>query len=577
MHVRLLSVLLVFGLILAFSVGCQSETTTTKPVVTTTTKPITTTTADPSLTINRFGWTVPAETLTITGYNSSGNFNMSEEQKQGRANMDKILLEEFNVIFNMITTDGNGTEYLNLLLASGEYPEVIYNTSYENVLRLIDLGKTKELSAALEAYGQDIKKAIGDLYPLFLDAEKKLWYIPIGVGALMELPDWSAHVRWDEYKEIGSPKIATPDDYYNVIHQILERFPKTPAGESRYALSLFNRPADNVTGPMGGSLAGYWGIKSGWKVASDNSLTYWPFTEGGKAMTKWFNRFWTAGTMDPDAFANNFDEWKAKFSNERIVGAIGGWWITYSAGHEVWRLVDPNFHEDKRFVQVGFKAPEAEASYVTGKNKYGGSNTVITDKAQDVGRVISFINFQATEPGLALFNWGVPGKLPTYKDPNTKIRIWDIDESGAWAFDETSKEQLVSETFDHPASGVLGFGNYVLFSHVNRWADGVHCVWGNQMWYELNPWKTLLIQNMNGTIYDYTPMVLRQKSESVVLLETAIIDTWRQNWPLAVQAKNDAEFEQLWTAFQNAIKAAGIDEYTRIVEENYKTNITELG
>ncbi|MBP8988733.1 MAG: sugar ABC transporter substrate-binding protein [Clostridia bacterium] len=570
---RPLACLIAFVLMFLFAVGCQPQATTEQSETqASVTSSESTSTTEPIKNINRFGWAVPEKTIEINCYNGEGYYAPTEEQKQGRANMEKYLLEEFNVKINMMTTDGDGTEYLNLMLSTGEYPEVIYNISYENVLRLKDLEKAQDLTNYVEMYGQDIIKDIGDLYPLFLDSENKLWYIPIGVGALMELPDYSAHVRWDEYTAIGKPKIETPDDYYNVINQILEEFPTTPAGESRYTLSLYDQ------GDPAGSFGGYWGLKRGWKESSDHSLTYWAFTDEGKAMTKWFNRWWTDGKMDPDAFANNFDEWKAKFSNERIVGAIGGWWIAYNAGHEIWMLTDPNWTEDKRFVQVGFKAPEAEAATVTGKNKYGWANTVITDKADNIEEIMKFINFQATEPlGLALFGWGIPNGVPSYKDPNKLIKLWNIDENGNWSFDPEAKQQFITETWDYPAEGVVNPGVFVFFTHCNRWADGVHCIWGNQMWYEENKWKSMMIENMKGTIYDFTPMALRDKDQNVVLTEQAIKDTWKQHWPLVVQSANDAEFDQRWTEFQEALRSVGIEEYTKITENNYKNNLAKLG
>lgn len=574
MHkIRIMAILLVLGLLLTVIASCTTDTTTTQSTTTSATTQGTTdqTTTEAGATVNEYGWAVPESTLEIVAYDAGGSFAPSEEQKQGIANMEKFLLDNFNVKFTMMTTDGDGTENLNLMLASGEYPEIIYNTSYDIVLKMKGLGKAQDLTPYMDTLGMDIQKAIGDLYPLFLDADEKLWYIPIGVGALMELPDYSAHVRWDEYKAIGSPPIKTPDDYYNAIKKILAEFPKTPAGENRYAISLYNQ------GDPAGSFGGYWGLKRGWKVAADNTLTYWAFTDEGKAMTKWFNRWWTDGTMDPDAFVNNFDQWKAKFSNEKIVGAIGGWWIAYNAGHEVWMLTDENLPEDKRFVQVGFKAPEAEGAYVTGKNKYGWANTIITDKATKVEDLMKFINFQATELGLALFNWGIPNGVPQYKDPSKTLALWNLEKDSSWTFDATAKQQFVTETWDYPAEGVVGNGWFVLFNHCNRWADGEHCIWGNQMWYSENQWKSMMIENMDGTIYDFTPMVLREKDEATILTETAIIDAYKQNWPLVVQANGDAEFDQRWTALQEALRAVGIEQYTKQTQDNYKANLEKLG
>ena len=523
-----------------------------------------------SVKTNVFGWEVPEKTLEITAFNAGGNYAPSEEQKTGRENMEKYILENFNVKLTMQTTDGDGTEALNLALASNTYPEIIYWMGYNMVLKFKEQGKAQDLTPYMDTIGKDIKEKCAETYPLLLDDDGKLYYLPIEQGALMELPDYSAHIRYDEWQQIGSPDIKTPDDYYNALKKILEASPKTPNGDARYAMSLYN----TMDYPV--NFSGYWGLKRGWKIDDNGTFTNWAFTDEGKEMTRWFNQIYRDGLFDPDAFNNTFDDWKAKFSSEKIAGAIGGWWISWNAGHEVWQTLDPNTPEDKRYIQVSFRAPEAEAAYLTGKQKYGNGYTIITDKAKDVESIMKFIDFQATEKGLALFNWGIPNGVTSYKDPARQVKEWNIDENGNWSFDEEAKKQFVNETWDYNDEAVVGNGTYNFFSSSNRWSDGEYCIWGNQMWYSENKWKTIMMNNMKGTIYDATPMILRQKDENVTLTETAISDAWKQGWPTCVQSNSDEEFEANWTALQQAMTGAGIETYTRVMEENYQNNMEKL-
>lgn len=365
--------------------------------------------------VNEFGWGVPEKTLKIGLLNAYGDDAPIEEQKAGRENMKKYLLDKFNVQIDEQEVTGDGTEALNLALSSGTYPDVVYGATYNMALKFQNQGKAIELTPYMDTIGKDIKADCKDVYPLLLDDQGKLWFIPTEMGSLMELPDYSAAIRYDEWLAIGSPKIETPDDYYNALKAVLKANPKTPKGEKRYALSLYD-----FDYPL--YLTGYWGFKRGWQIDDDNSFTYWAFTDQGKEMTKWFNQIYRDGNLDPDAFANKFDDWKAKFSAERIAGSIGSWWMCWNAGHEVWQSLDPKTPENKRYVQVGFKAPDAKAAYITGKNKYGSYETIVTDKAKDVENIIRFINFQATERGMALFNWGIPNGIPTYADKSKTLK-----------------------------------------------------------------------------------------------------------------------------------------------------------
>lgn len=522
-------------------------------------------------TVNAFGWEIPDETIEITAFLADGEYAPSEEQKIGRENMENYVLENFNVKLNMETTDGDGIEAINLMLASDTYPAVIYDADYDTVLKFRELGKAVEVTPYMDTICKDIKEVCGDTYPLLLDDEGKLWSIPIGVNEWMGMPDRAANLRYDEYLEIGSPTIETPDDYYAALKAILALHPTTPNGEKRYALSL-NTDQNYIK-----DFLGFWGLKYGWKISDDNTFTYWTRTEEGKAMSKWFNQIYRDGLFDPDAFNNTFDDWKAKFSNEKIVGALGQWWTVYNAGHEVWQALDPTVSENKRYIQLGFKAPEADAAYLTGKIRTGGAYTIITDKATNVEGILKFIDFQATQPGRALFYWGIPNGVESNKDSGTLIKEWSIDENGNWSFDDAAKQAFISETWDYNQEALLGTNTYNFFSTFDMWEDGVSHVWPSYMWQDENKWKSMMINNLKDTIFDASPMTLMEKDEDTTLIEQAVRDAWTQYWPAVVQSQDDEAFEANWSKLQQAVEGANIDSYTQVMQDNYQKNIQKLG
>ena len=47
-------------------------------------------------------------------------------------------------------------------------------------------------------------------------------------------------VRWDLYKEIGSPEIKNDDDYVEALKKMKEIYPETEDGLPVYALSAYN-------------------------------------------------------------------------------------------------------------------------------------------------------------------------------------------------------------------------------------------------------------------------------------------------------------------------------------------------
>ena len=529
--------------------------------------------AESTTVAEQFGWEVPAETLNISVY--AGQMTLGEEQKVGIENMKTYLLENFNVNYEIVSTDGDSEEALNLMLASGEYPDVIIGASTTNRQRIVDQGRAADITEYMNAeYAPNLMARLGDLAGLYADADGKYYYLPTSFSNLMDLPDYSAHIRYDEWVEIGSPEINTPEDWKNALMAVYELHPTTEDGEARYSLGLYSQGLPEY-------VSGYWGLQRGWKVNEDNTLTYWTETEEGKDMAKFFNEWWRTGTMDPDSFVNEWNDLRTKISQERVVGMIGGWWIGYNAGHEIWSLTDEDWFEEKRFIQVGFKDENAENAYVTLKNNAGGSWTIITDKCEDVAGVMKFLDFTMSDKGIALTNYGMPNEVQSYKNPDETLSTWELYEDGTWKINDATKEAMITETWDYNEEGIFGanHGAYSPIDYQGRFEDGVHCLWLNQMWYSENKWKGIMFENMNGTIFDGTALLYEsvKMDEEVTFAKTAVTDAWKQYYPLVCMAETDEEFEANWTNLQVAVRNAGLETYTNYRTANYQNNLSMMG
>jgi hypothetical protein len=522
---------------------------------------------------NLFGWEVPEETLTIHTFYNSSEFSTGEEQDVGMAAMKQYILDNFNVEYVVETTDGDADEQLNLMLASDTYPGVIVGASTINRQKFVDQGRAVELTEYLPGM-TNLNHRMGDMLGLYADSEGKYYYLPQSFSNLMDLPDYSAHIRYDEWQEIGAPAIETPEDYFNALNAVYELHPTTEAGEQRYTLGMYSQGLPEY-------ISGYWGLQRGWKVNDDNTLTYWTHTDEGKKMAKFFNDWWRTGTMDPDSMTNTWNDLRTKISQERVIGMIGGWWIGYNAGHEIWSLTDENWFEEKRFIQVSFKDEDAENAYITLKNNAGSSWVFLTDKCEDVQGTLNWIDFTLSDTGIALTCWGMPNEVQSYKNPDQTVCIWELNDDGTWKFNDTAKQQLITETWDYNEEGVFGAntGVYSIMNYQGRFDDGVHCLWGNQMWYSENKWKGIMFENMAGTIFDGTALLFESLTmdEDVTFAKTAVTDAWKQYYPVCIMAETDEEFEAAWAALQEAVEAAGLDVYTDYRTQNYQYNLQLMG
>ena len=194
--------------------------------------------------------------------------------------------------------------------------------------------------------------------------------------------------------------------------------------------------------------------------------------------------------------------------------------------------------------------------------------------------MLRWIDFTLTDPGAALVNWGMPGEHASMKDSTKTVQSWTITSPTEWAVDPVAKEQLLSENWDYNDEGVLGAstGAYQLCVNQNRWDDGEHCCWLNQMWYSENKWKQIMFENMKGTIHDCTALLaIASMPQDVTMAKTAVKDAWMQYYPLAVMAEDDDTFEAAWEALQDAMTAADIETYTQFYQDNYQKNMAKMG
>ncbi|MGN1142779.1 MAG: hypothetical protein ACI4TF_16400, partial [Oliverpabstia sp.] len=156
-----------------------------------------------------------------------------------------------------------------------------------------------------------------------------------------------------------------------------------------------------------------------------------------------------------------------------------------------------------------------------------------------------------------------------------EVKFWNIDEEGNWEVDETSKEQILAEKWSYD-NAYYEEGMPWLFVNQSRWDDGEHDFWPNQMWYEENKWKSIMIDNLSDTIYDSSAIVLRVKTDEQKIAEQAVTDAWKANWCDAIMADNDEEFEAAWKKLQDALTTAGVDTLEKGLSENYKKNMEKM-
>ncbi|AZN41896.1 sugar ABC transporter substrate-binding protein [Paenibacillus albus] len=510
--------------------------------------------------VNEFGWTVPDNTITIDYY-SADKDNPDKVATKLKAIHDYVL-EKFNVDVKKTQYDVDGKEKLNLMLASSDYPGVISSIDSDTLDKWRTQEKLIDLAPLVDKYGPNIKKELGEKYNSYLDKDGKLWGLPRGWGYL-PIPDFSAHIRWDWYQEMGSPKIETPDDYYNVLKQMVAAHPKSAQGGKTYAISWNDQVNINY-------VLGIWGLKDGYKEDADHNLTHWLNTSEGLEAVKYYNRFYREGLMDPDSFLNKYDDWKLKFSNEQIIGHIGPWWQSWNAGHEVWKTTMKGWTDNQRYVQIGLKAPEAEAAYLSPKDTTGWNYTVITDKEKHPEDVIKFLDFEMTPIGTRLFGWGIP---------NLPESVWNYESGGKWSFNDAQKQKLFAGTFEYDKVDELTGGNQIWLDHPQGLMsdDNKSTAWYDQNFNAEDKWKSLMNDNLKDTIYDNTARrIVFTADNPLTIVNQQIDDLIKTGFAKAVMSKTEQGAADIFNDMRDKAMKLGLKDIEAFRTQEYKNNLAKL-
>ncbi|MFE0555120.1 sugar ABC transporter substrate-binding protein [Paenibacillus sp. NPDC058910] len=508
---------------------------------------------------NEFGWSMPENTIEINFYAGQEN---PDDVKTDQQLLQSWILDNFNVKFNKIVYDVDQKEKLNLMLASRDYPEVITNMSAEDVAKWAAQGKAIELSEYIEKNAPNIKEALGDWYTSYKDKNGKLYGLPRYWG-ILPIPDYSAHIRNDWWTEMGSPAFKTPNDYFELLKKMQQEHPKNANGEVTYALSSYAP----VTKNMVPTLAGMYGLKDGFKVSNEGDFKHWVNTDEGLEMTKYINLYYREGLLDPDMFVNKFENWKAKFSSERVMGYIGAWWHSWHAGHEVWQKTNPDWREEQRYVQVPLKADSAEQAYLSPKNGRSGNYTIITDKAKNPEDIIKWFNFSITDMGTRIIGWGAP---------NQEESVWTYKD-GKFEWVDSAKQQVIDATWDYEVSDKIGQLMYTLVEGQSILKDdGKSTIWFDQNFNEEAKWKKVMNDNLKDTIYDFTLGIIPiDPSTPLAITQQQVDDQLETLWAKAVMSETEEDAIYNFMDMRDKLNKSGLQDIEKFKSDVYKQRLND--
>lgn len=535
---------------------------------------------------NEWGWVVPEETLVIDVYGGQGDQEeLMADEDGGKAVMDAWLLENLNVKINWTYYSTDMDEKLNLMLTSGDYPAVITNISDDMANKFIEQGKALDLTEALELYGDNITRRYGDYINMLKDEDGHIYKLAHLWGNNPNVAGYDFGVRYDLWKELGETEMySTPEGYYETVKKILANHPTNANGQTTYAFSSTDK-GKNFLNAM---LAAY-GFVSGWQHdESTGEFTHWINTEEGLEIAKLVNKMYREGMIDPDFLSVDYETLMTKMQTEQIIANFGTWWYGWTGGHQYWATQEADTYTvEKRFANVSVHAEgvaEEDTTLLT-SNFLGSYRCIITDKCEDLGMVMRYLNWESSELGNMIIGWGAP----------SEDNVWKIDEDGTWVVDdEILNVDTKEETYHHVRDDLNGAGLYSMaicgqwlktdetqnfdkldprvdrVSIYDYWPvnadgtfsdEGINLSWG----YYTAPAKDT---SMYSVSYD--------ANADVTITKQTLTDTLEEEWAKMITAGSEEECEQVFMDARAKCEALGMADWTEYVKNAYETNIAKF-
>ena len=501
-----------------------------------------------------------------------------------------ILEKEVGVKIELIPGGGSGDQTVQKLqtyMASKSLPDVVVFTEYRYVINAVEAGfllnfddlKDKlpnvyaNLPGALQ-YSRD-QVAVGGF------GDNGLYSIPCGFGDNNPRRGqawFGPSIRWDYYKELGYPVMKDYDDLLDVLEAMVTAHPTNEDGKQNYGLSLFTGWDNWWPAPIGGQTMTIFGRMPHGCFPAQNDQRDWSVMSMFDVSSDYYKaiRFWYEGNqrgiLDVDTQTQTDDDCFAKFAEGRVMYSPWSWGgddFNTPENMEAGKGYKGAFLTDQR---VGLGVPA-----------WGGSvwQYSISKDAKNVDKILEYFNFAFSHEGAWLLFNGYQGgfwDLDANGEPYTTEAGWnsrrgldaELDYIGAgWNIVNTPFYQQfqISPIYKRAYNGSDWFETESLEDKTaleKDWIEHTGCV------------DDVDYITKNNMIINVPSMDIGTPPDDILEIQNRIgAFCAPQSWK-CIFAKNDAEFDALWTELQETADGMGQQKVIDWFEENYKLGINGM-
>ena len=496
------------------------------------------------------------ELLTIDVYDDAANYNGIQSGW-----FAKLIKDKFNIELNIIASQVVGNTIYATRSEEGNLGDILV-VDKAKFPEIVEAGLAKDISDKLPACENIMKfKTQIDVYNKGLTGEDGKYY-----GIPTEMTDTSPTsitddviysspmLRWDLYKQIGSPKLENLDDLLAALEKIHEVHPTNEEGDPAYPFSLWPDwdGNDNMIGPANVvQLTTWYGQKLKGSAMLMPDLTFSPLYERENAyykITKFLNQANQKGLVDPDSGTQNWDNACAKMSS----GRVDVMWYSWQVGF--WNSVDRlNAGTAFRFIPVNDMKFYADADRYFGSDRMFGIGAGVEGEKYD--RIMEFLDWYASPEGATFEHDGIEGlnyvvengKFKPYKDNALMDNLPVPDEFGGGGFSDGNNainQWIVSAICVNPNTGERyaqkywqSYKDMTMTEMKKEWTE-VFGAEDDVSWMKAND-KLLASPSV-----DFTPAA--DNNDIIALRAEINSKLCEYTWNLIMTCGTDEEFEAMW-------------------------------
>lgn len=459
-------------------------------------------------------------------------------------------------------------EKTQAMLGSGSLPDIVVFNSATNAKAALEAGMLLPLDDYQDqlphVMENDILKAGLDYAREYYGTEDgELSILPFGVGkntlyAAADTDRYAIKLNYQLYEQIGAPEFEKLEDVIPILKEMQQAYPQNEEGMNVYAMNLFSDFDTTHFFNMMSiySILGYhWNyLPYGIEYEIETGTPYSIFREDSvyRRGARFMYELNQQGLLDPDSLTQERATADKKVSSK---ASVAGW-----AGVPGWA--------GKGYLPVPFD--EFKPSLVT-EEPYGKVGIAISANAENVDTCLKFVDMLADYDALLTLYNGPQGDRWDIKDGKLvmtdKFKEYLEAGGGTYVLENGEEYSLFNIVSYIPNMGntIEKYGEPFPMTLWTEYVDRQYETEDAQAWsarYGYKYLKDLLeAENKMTAVMDtsFVPF-LTPDSDDMKLTLAALKDVIvPSTWEL-IYAKDDAEFEQIWSRMKQNAEALGLED-----------------